>query len=110
MDTRTFDAMTRRASLLTLGAAGLATLGSLWRPLAAGARKRNGKKAKKENKKFDQRCKKQVGPCESVLTANCNGDPGCLRGVPCCSFFGKCDGVGFVTCVIESQQPEPEGG
>jgi hypothetical protein len=106
METRRFDALTRRASLLTLGTAGLATVATLAPSLAADAKSKKNRK-KKEKTISLQRCKRQVGPCTTMLTANCNGEPTCLKAVPCCEFLGRCDGIGFVTCTIESAVEQP---
>jgi hypothetical protein len=107
MDTVAFDALTRRASLLSLGVAGLTAAVS--GPLAAGAKNKNKKAKKKLKKKQKQKCQSQVEPCEAVLTANCEdtnqGDPDglaeCLATQPpCCESLGTCDVEGFFTCLI----------
>ena len=117
MDAHSFDAITRRASLLTLGAAGLAALGL---SSATDARKRNGnngkngkngnnrknrKSRKQDNAKINARCKKQVGECEAFLTPECELE-NCAEVIACCSFFGRCDFDGFFTCLAEVQQPQ----
>lgn len=107
MDTRTFDRLTRRASLMALGTAGLAALATPVPPLAADAKSKKKNRKKKEKAISLQRCKKQVGPCTTLVTANCNQSEDCLKGVPCCEFLGRCDGIGFVSCVIEAQAPPP---
>jgi hypothetical protein len=108
MDTRRFDAITRRASVMTLGTVGLATLATLVPSQAIDAKKQNNGKKKKEKAISLKRCKKQVGPCTTLVTANCNQDADCLKDVvPCCEFLGRCDGVGFVTCAIGAQAPPP---
>jgi hypothetical protein len=113
MDARSFDAITRRASLLTLGAAGLAALGL---SSSTDARKRNGNgkrnnngkngKNRKQNKgKINARCKKQVGECEAFLTPQCEVE-NCAEIIACCAFLGQCNVDGFFTCLIEAQQPQ----
>jgi hypothetical protein len=114
MDARAFDAITRRASLLTLGAAGLATLGLTGE---AGARKRNGngkrnngknRKNRKQNKgDANKRCKQQVPECEAILAPLCEGQENCDEIVACCSSLGQCNVTGFFDCLIEAQQPQP---
>jgi hypothetical protein len=69
MDDRTFDALTRRASLATLSAAGLAMLMAPFPGMAKKKRKNtNDQKAK-------QKCKSQVGQCVNILTTLCGADP-----------------------------------
>jgi hypothetical protein len=81
----------RRASLMTLGKAGLAALAS---PLSTVAKKkRAGKKAK-------QKCQRQVGQCTTFLLPLCGEDPDCLTfAQQCCALTGNCDPVGFINCV-----------
>lgn len=102
MDTRRFDAITRRASLLTLGTAGLATLATLTHPHAGEARKKKKRKGNKADS--DALCKKQVEQCASALAQECEDDgddPQCPDLIDCCSFLGTCNVDGFLVCVIE---------
>jgi len=85
-------AVSRRASLVTLSAAGLAAgfAGSR----TAGAKKSSSKKAKKK-------CKKQVGQCTTYVTAACAGqEPSCLDLLACCTPLGSCNVTGFFTCLV----------
>jgi hypothetical protein len=100
MDTRSFDAITRRASLMTLGTAGLATLAALAHPLAADAKKKNRNKNKGD---VNKRCKQQVEQCTTALAPECEGNENCPAILDCCSFFGTCNTTGFLNCVIEAQ-------
>jgi hypothetical protein len=92
MNDVTFEALTRRASLLILGAAGAAALAS---PIAVDAKNKTKKKARKK-------CKKQVAPCITILTeTNCGGgDPDCIAQIQqCCQLVGTCDFTGFAACL-----------
>jgi hypothetical protein len=94
MNDRSFDALTRRASLVTLGAAGLATLAGSLTGYAKNNRTNTNRKAKKK-------CKRQAGQCTSVVTEACEGDPDCLeRLLACCEPTGRCAIVGFLDCLI----------
>jgi hypothetical protein len=106
VDTRSFDAITRRAALMTLGSAGLATLAGLTQPMAADAKKKNRNKNKNKNKgDVNKRCKKQVGQCTITLAPLCEGNEDCPAILACCSFLGACNVTGFFDCLIEAQQP-----
>lgn len=95
MHERTFDSLSRRASLTALGAAGIA--GLLAHAPAAEGKQSTSKKAK-------QRCKKQVEPCLSIFGANCGGDAECLDRVQrCCPLLGTCDFPAFAACSIPPQ-------
>jgi hypothetical protein len=96
MNDRSFDRLTRRAargvsrraSLLALGAAGLA--GAF-----AGARVETANAKHSKNP-----CKKQTDQCVSVFTPGCAGDPDCLATLDrCCPIIGRCDFNGFFDCV-----------
>jgi hypothetical protein len=91
MNEVTFDALTRRASLASLGAAGVAALAL---PLAADAKNKTKKKAKKK-------CKSQIEPCVTILTeAEGSCDPDCVAQITaCCQFAGNCDFNGWLTCL-----------
>lgn len=100
MESRTFDALTRRASLLTVGMAGLA---SLARPLTSAAKKNRKNKNKKKGD-VNKLCKTQVGQCETFINTFCQGQPGCADLLDCCSEVGVCDFTGFIACVEAVQQ------
>jgi hypothetical protein len=89
MHDRSFDALTRRTSFATLGAAGLAAFAA---PITAGAR---NKKKKTDPNKL---CKKQVGQCTTFLAAQCGGQPQCPAFTACCTFFESCNVTGFTAC------------
>jgi hypothetical protein len=105
MTLKTVDALTRRASLLTLGA-GLAVVA----PLLADAKQNTNKKRKKKlNKKAKQKCQQQVEQCEETTVAACEGDPQCIEDAAeillCCEFLAACDFAGLIACVLEAQDP-----
>ena len=111
MDHGVFDALTRqtaggvsrRESIIALGAAGL--MAAFAGPLTADAK--NKKKKKKQAAKrcptAPDLCAPQVGPCTDFLTLLCSGDPSCLDSLACCSELGTCDVGGFLSCLAFSQ-------
>ncbi len=95
MDGNTFDALTRRAPLLALAAAGLASLGS---PGAAAARK------KRKKGDVNALCKPQVSQCLAFYLPQCSANASCLaRFNLCCPEFGTCDFSGFFDCLRSTQ-------
>jgi hypothetical protein len=97
MNHSSFDALTRRTSLMSLGAAGVTALA---RPFAADA-----KKKRKNHKKGDinKLCKTQVEPCISFQIDACGDNPSCKVNLHrCCQFFATCDPTGFWTCLIDA--------
>lgn len=98
MDEASFDALTRRASLVTLGTAGLAA--ALGGSFTADAKKKRGK----NKKKSPDRCASQVAQCTTSITAFCSGEPTCLDSVACCPILENCDFTGFFTCLVASAQ------
>lgn len=93
-------AFSRRASLATLGAAGLTA--TLANPHFTDARKKQRKKQGKQLK-ADALCKKQVGQCSDFFTPSCVGNPDCLATVDrCCPELGSCALDGFFDCVNAS--------
>ncbi len=104
MSEQPFDALThsavgdisRRASLLAIGATGLATL--LSGSLTATAKKNKNKKKKDKNKaqqRAEQECAEQVAQCQSIL-ASIGGIP--VNQLTCCNFLGTCDFPQFSLC------------
>jgi hypothetical protein len=101
MNAIALDALTRRASLLSLGVAGLTA--ALTSPLSAGAKNKAKKKLKK---KQQQKCQAQVGQCNDTYTAYCESisdDPDvvqtCLDAyTPCCESLASCDYAAFFAC------------
>jgi hypothetical protein len=99
--------ISRRATLATLGAAGLATLAG---PFAVDAKKKGGKNKKKHKNTtivpaplecppaLVDRCPAQVETCEILVGRFCAGDPNCQTRVACCSLLETCDATGFFTC------------
>jgi hypothetical protein len=80
--------ISRRASLLTLGGAALATTPGIARA---------GKGAQSCGKKQQQRCKQNRTQCALVVTDICNGSADCIDLVtPCCD---ECFSSGFATCL-----------
>jgi hypothetical protein len=95
----TFDALTRRASLLGLGTAGLAALVI---PIASHAKK---KKKKKGN--VNKLCKQQVSECNIFVTGTCESDAECLaEASACCPLLATCDFNGFLACLQAALQPD----
>jgi hypothetical protein len=93
----TDQSLSRRASLLGLGAAALAA--ALAKPTPA--------QAGKASKKAKKACRRQVGTCEDATRAVCNQfpDPGqqgeCIAAfVPCCQPFGSCQSREALQCVF----------
>jgi hypothetical protein len=100
MNQHTFDVLTRRVvvhdrrrSLQAVGVA--AVLAAI--PFVADAGKA-GKKAKKK-------CKKQVGACQQVFDAFCEGSMGaqeCFEAAAeCCAFLRGCNAGAAIDCIIE---------
>jgi hypothetical protein len=108
---RAAAAITRRTSLMTMGAAGLAALS---RATTGDAKKnKKGKKADKKAKKECQaelaactteatRCAAQVEQCTAVFAAVCGGDPACDDQIACCSKLASCDVNAFFACLVVS--------
>jgi hypothetical protein len=101
MTVQTFDRLTRRASLLTFGMAGMARLtGSL----AADAKRHHKKRKKRKKGDATKLCKLQVDQCIEDATINCQTlpeerIPQCLAAVDlCCPILGTCDFDGFFLC------------
>lgn len=85
---RAAHGVSRRVSLLSLGAAGLA---GVFAGISADTAKAKHKKSP---------CKKQTDQCVSVFTPGCNGKPDCLATLDrCCPIIGRCDFNGFFDCV-----------
>ena len=120
MEGHSFDAVTRKAaagisrrrSLATLSAAGLAA--TLAAPFAVEAKKGGKKKKKKKQSPASpppvapppapapDLCAAQVEECRALLTNICNGNPDCQDSIDCCSFFATCEAGAFVTCFAVS--------
>jgi hypothetical protein len=111
---RAAGGVSRRASILTLGTAGLATLQS---PFSIDAKNRNNNDCKHDKKRCNQdlaectaqaaectaqaaQCASQVQQCTTFLTALCEGEPECLDSVACCSVLENCDFNGFFACLV----------
>lgn len=93
MDDRTFDVLTRRASLLSLSVAVLAAFST---PPASARRTKNDR-----DKKAKQRCRTQIDQCTSVIALQCQGETvDCLEALECCDFAGQCDFTGFINCLL----------
>ena len=118
MDNRSFDSLTRRAArgvsrrttLMTLGAAGLAALVG---PFAVDAKKKGGKKKKNQNIPIApaplecppppvNRCPAQAASCTAILGTQCGGDPTCADTVACCSLLETCDASSFWACAVSA--------
>jgi hypothetical protein len=101
MDDAAFDSVTRRLSLVSLSAAGLAAFAS-----SRVTDARNSAK-KKLKKKQQQKCQAQAGACETLLNRICvednEGDPGdiqsCLETAQrCCPLLATCDFAAYIQC------------
>jgi hypothetical protein len=107
--TRRPAAVSRRASLETRAAAGMAAPTA---PVTADAN--NNKKKRRRCKKDKKACRNdladctavgaqcapQVATCTNLLTALCAGEPACLDSVACCSFLDSCDTNAFLACLL----------
>lgn len=101
MTDRIVAALSRRASLLTLGAAGTV---AAFAPLTADARKkknRNKNQNKKVNKKARQKCQNQIEQCNDLVIAQCGEEnEECIaEGLVCCEFLSDCNFTGFLGCL-----------
>jgi len=108
MDNRSFDSLTRqvaagairRGSLAMLTAPGVEAIAN---QLSAEAKKRKGKKNKKQNAQqcppAPDRCGPQVAACTTIMTVACSGRASCLAAVACCSLLATCDADGFFVCL-----------
>lgn len=85
-------ALSRRASLLTLGGAALLASASNVNP--SGARKKRGAGCKK---KEQQRCANDVDRCRTTVLLNCGEPGGCFAAALCCE---ECTARRFLTCAI----------
>lgn len=84
--------VSRRASLLSLGALGLSAL----TPRHSAAKK-----------KANSRCKKQVGQCQTSITTICNGS-NCPAAIACCDLLSGCNFTAFAACAIAAtSNPNP---
>jgi hypothetical protein len=101
MSEQPFDALTRRAvgevsrraSLLAIGATGLAAM--LGGSLTATAKKNKKKDKNKAQQRAEQECEEQVAQCQSILTS-IGGIP--VNQLTCCAFLGTCDFPQFSLC------------
>jgi hypothetical protein len=95
---RSFDTLTRRATIMALGAAGL---GGLAASVAA---------AKKKRKRGDvnKLCKTQIEPCALTLTGQCGEDPACIEAMTaCCAILGTCNFTEMFACFEAFYEPQP---
>jgi hypothetical protein len=103
-----FDSLTRRASLATLGVAGMVALAH---PFTAGAKKNRKKKRNKGD--VNKLCKQQVDQClESSALFGCEEDDlECQALFETCSpEMGQCDFDGFFVCLIDVCGGSPTSG
>jgi hypothetical protein len=98
VDKNTFNALTRRASLMTLGVAGLAGLAG---PLGAEAKKKG---------KGNDKCKKQVDTCRSGVAQLCeivfseDAEVCVPLFEPCCEFLKSCNAAQAFACAVEAAE------
>jgi hypothetical protein len=101
---RAAGAVSRRASLLTLGGMALAAVPSA----AKGGKKRKKRKrgagggSNAGQQLVQARCASQVAQCRTSFTPICQGDAGCLARLSCCDLFATCDGTGAVSCLFSA--------
>lgn len=95
LDTHAFDALTRRASLVTLGAAGLAALAD---PLTTAASKKKRKKGD-----VNKRCQQQVAAWTAFVPSICADGPNCEPLIACGVPLAVCDFTGFLVCLSSPQ-------
>ena len=89
-------AITRRGSLLSLGA--MAFLAAVTDPAAAGAGKK-GKRGKKARKQRQVRREQ----CVTFVEEQCEGNAECLAEfTQCCAFFGKSQIGAGLECILSS--------
>lgn len=104
--TLTARGITRRASLATLGATGLAA--AVAGPLSADAKnKKKCKKRKKKCQSLEEICAPQVEECKTIVAIACGTDPGCDHLLDCCDVFETCDAGAFVACLGTPPPSEP---
>jgi hypothetical protein len=101
--------VSRRASLLTLGAAGLSAI--VASPFTSEAKK--GRKKHRRNQSVPSsppvppeadRCAPQVAPCQTFVTATCGISSTCPNQIQCCDLLGTCDASGFFACLAANQK------
>jgi hypothetical protein len=93
-----FDALTRRASLATLG---VAVMVAVAHPFTAGAKK--NRKKKRNNGDVNKLCKKQVDQCLDFFATFCEEDPECVADAEqCCPLAASCEFADFLSCVDDS--------
>jgi hypothetical protein len=95
VETRTFDTVSRRLSLLTVG--GTVVAAAVLRPTTSDAKKKScGKKQKKK-------CQQQRDLCTNQVALVCNNDPECIAEItPCCD---NCFSGDFLVCVVAAMPP-----
>ncbi|MGH2618231.1 MAG: hypothetical protein ACRDJC_23630 [Thermomicrobiales bacterium] len=107
---RAAEAVSRRASLVSLGMAGLAVFAH---PFPTDAKNKNKNKKNRSNKKASKRCEDELAECTAqttscsvqaeectaFLSAACAGDPACPNLIACCLFLDRCHASAFLTCL-----------
>jgi hypothetical protein len=88
---RAAERMSRRGSLLALGAAGLAGLAA---PLPARARKKKKGPKKQRRPPAFQKCRRERDDCKLILTI---APP---ETAACCDFLATCDAAAFLQCLL----------
>ena len=84
--------LSKRASLLSVGALGISAL----MPGVSTAKK-----------KANSRCKKQVGQCQTSILSVCEGS-NCPAAIACCDLLKSCNFTNFVACAIAAtNDPNP---
>jgi hypothetical protein len=99
VDAVTFDALSRRASLATLGAAGVAVLAM---PTLADAKKK--KKGKKKGD-VNKRCKAQAETWVTFVETECGTGPECQEFIACGVPLRTCNFSAYFDCYLAATAP-----
>jgi hypothetical protein len=113
MDNGSFDRLTRhtaseisrRTTLMALGAAGLSALTGTVVAEAKGGKKKNKNRQNNQPAPLEcppapvDRCLAQADECTTVITGACAGDPACTAKAVCCSLLETCNATAFFACL-----------
>jgi hypothetical protein len=100
---RAAAALSRRASLMTLGGAATGVVARCPASIQAGG---PGKAA---NKRAKRKCRAQGGQCRAAVAQLCEtNNLDCDRVLPCCDFFARCQAPEGLRCIFEDPPAAPE--